>query len=109
MATTADLVRDVMQVCRNGHVITDLLKTCPANGQVYCDRCGADTLSRCPSCDSELPGAVIVPGLTPVGARQPPSFCPVCGEGFPWARLEVAPPSPVLAQVEALLRRLPRV
>jgi hypothetical protein len=40
-------VQDVMQVCRNGHVITGLLRTCPERGLSHCDRCGAPTLDRC--------------------------------------------------------------
>src|SRR5258708_4057366 len=112
MGPTDNLVQDVMQVCRNGHVITDLLRSSPGNSLAHCDRCGAATLDRCPTCGGELPGAVIVPGLTPVGARQPPLFCPNCGAAFPWARRAAqpaAPPSTALARLEAMLRRLPRV
>src|SRR5439155_22287511 len=109
MAITTELTQDVMQVCRNGHVITDLLRSCPANGLAHCDRCGEATLDRCPNCGQELPGAVLLPGLTPVGARQPPLFCSVCGAAFPWVRPDAAPSSTALAQLEALLRRVPRV
>src|SRR6266545_3402472 len=33
--------QDVLQVCRNGHVITDRLRTCPEQALGHCDRCGA--------------------------------------------------------------------
>src|SRR5438874_339984 len=110
MANADDLVQDVMQVCRNGHVITDLLRSSPGSGLAHCDRCGAATLDRCPTCGRGLPGAFIVPGLQPVGARRPPLYCPACGAAFPWAREPRPAGAPTaLARLEALLRRLPRV
>ena len=38
--------QDAMQVCRNGHVITDLLRTCPERARTHSDRCGAATMDR---------------------------------------------------------------
>ncbi len=103
-------LQDVMQVCRNGHVITDLLHTYPDRGLSHCDRCGAATLDRCATCGLEIPGAVHVPGLIPVGRSQPPEFCSACGAPFPWSRkAELGMPSNSLASLERLLRRLPRV
>jgi hypothetical protein len=108
MATTPDTtVRDVMLVCRSGHVITERLRTVPESGAERCDRCGAATLDRCPTCGHVLPGAMLLPGLLPVGRPRPPAFCSVCGAAFPWTRRPVAPAPPVAA-LEALLRRLPR-
>ena len=103
-------LQDVMQVCRNGHVITDLLHTYPDRGLSHCDRCGASTLDRCTTCGLEIPGAVHVPGLVPVGRSQPPQFCSACGAPFPWSRkAEPGTASDLLASLERLLRRLPRV
>src|SRR5262249_46736961 len=100
--------RDTMQVCRNGHVITDLLRTCPERGLSHCDRCGAPTLDSCPTCGAQLPGAVPVPGLVPVGRVQPPEFCSACGAALPWAERPSQGPAPdPLAVLENLLRRLP--
>jgi hypothetical protein len=103
-------LQDVMQVCRNGHVITDLLNTYPDRGLSHCDRCGAMTLDRCATCGMEIPGAVHVPGLVPVGRSQPPEFCASCGAPFPWGKKrELAPASDPMATLERLLRRLPLV
>jgi hypothetical protein len=97
-----------MQVCRNGHVITDLLRAFPERGLSHCDRCGAATLERCPTCGWELPGAIYVPGLVPIGRLEPPQYCPCCGAAFPWADA-AAPVSDAWSVLENLLRRLPRV
>src|SRR5438128_11679150 len=103
-------LQDVMQVCRNGHVITDLLRTYPDRGLSHCDRCGAATLERCATCGLEIPGAVHVPGLVPVGCAQSPDFCSGCGAPFPWGRkTEPEPPLDPLANLVRLLRRLPQV
>jgi len=100
---------DVMQVCLNGHVITDRLRGFPERGRRHCDRCGALTLSTCQTCGVELPGALPVPGLEPVGTLAAPMACPICGAAFPWAvRPRSAEPADHLTQLEALLRRLPR-
>lgn len=100
--------QDVMQVCQNGHVITDLLNTYPERGASYCDQCGAATLNRCRTCGQEILGAVHVPGLVPIGRQQPPHYCSKCGASFPWAERKTVPGPEPLAVVEHLLRRLPR-
>jgi hypothetical protein len=109
MNPVADDVQDVMQVCRNGHVITDQLRSCPERALSHCDRCGAATLDRCLTCGRELPGAIAVPGLRPVGLRQPPHYCPTCGAAFPWTLRQRPPKKESLVVLETVLRRLPRV
>ena len=101
---------DVMQVCLNGHVITDLLHTFPERALGHCDRCGAGTLNRCRTCGQEIPGAVYVPEAVPIGCRRPPEYCAACGAAFPWAVGRRTPRSPTaIAVLESLLRRLPLV
>jgi hypothetical protein len=109
MDTASGHIRDVMQVCRNGHVITDVLYTYPERGLGHCDRCGAGTLHRCPTCGLVLPGATHVPGMVPVGRLEPPQSCAGCGMAFPWANRTSSEPEPdPVALVETILRRLPR-
>jgi hypothetical protein len=103
-----ETVRDVMQVCLGGHVITDVLASHPEQGLAHCDRCGAPTISRCPTCGDEIPGAAPLAGLMPIGRRPAPAHCPGCGAAFPWAERPVAAPAPeTLSILEMLLRRLP--
>ena len=101
--------QDVMQVCRNGHVVTDLLRAFPDRGLSHCDRCGAQTLDHCQTCGQELPGAMHVPGLVPVGCLEPPLYCSDCGAAFPWAVSAPAPAAEAWPVLENLLRRLPQV
>ena len=96
-----------MLVCRHGHVVTDRLRTSPERGLSHCDRCGAATLSSCPTCGQDLPGATIIPGMSLVGVRTPPEHCPACGAAFPWAGLGCAAPGlvAVLVLLGVLLTR----
>jgi hypothetical protein len=103
-----ETVHDVMQVCRNGHVITDRLLSDPASGRHHCDRCGASTLYRCPTCSGELLGANCVPDMVPIGVWPAPHFCLTCGAAFPWVRKPQPTPEPLVI-LEVFLRRLPRV
>ena len=97
---------DVMQVCLNGHVITDRLVNDPESGRTHCDRCGAPTLDHCCTCGRKLAGTVPVPDLVPIGSWQAPRYCATCGAAFPWVRRPHTSPEP-LALLERLLRRLP--
>ena len=98
---------DVMQVCENGHVITDVLLSQPGRGQRHCDRCGAPTLDSCPTCGQQIPGSVPLAGLTTTGYRRAPACCASCGAAFPWSRrVEKSPPRDT-GDLEQFLRRLP--
>jgi hypothetical protein len=109
MHQTDDTTQDVMQVCRNGHVVTDLLRSHPERGLTHCERCGATTLDHCLTCGEELPGALVVPGLQPVGTRKPPCYCAACGAAFPWNKRGRTVVSSEVIVLETLLRRLHRV
>ncbi len=107
MPRATDSLEDTMQVCRNGHVVTDRLRSCPERAATHCDRCGATTIERCETCGRELPGAIRVPGLHPMGLRAAPRYCATCGAAFPWTKLQKPTKRPALAVLENLLRRLP--
>lgn len=108
-STMTTMLRDLMLVCRNGHVITDRLKARPDLRLPRCDRCGSDTLDRCETCCHLLAGANPVPGFEPLGFRGPPKTCTTCGAAFPWAFPNSPPDDELLTKLEHLLRRLPRV
>ena len=75
--------RDVMQVCRSGHVITDLLHTYPERGLSHCDRCGAVTFDRCPTCGRQLPGAPMCPAWCRSASCRRRSIVLSAGPCFP--------------------------
>lgn len=76
---------DVMQVCLNGHKITDSYRSSSELGQPRCDKCGEETIHECPECGSFIRGRYNVPGiadLTP--GPDPKEYCHDCGEPYPW-------------------------
>ena len=75
---------DTMQICLNGHVINDEFLRNPKYNKDYCDRCGKETITRCPNhkCDKPIPGRLFGSSWS----RRAPSFCEHCGEKFPWTR-----------------------
>lgn len=78
--------RDIMQVCLNGHVITERFNTHPEFRENYCTNCGQKTITKCPTCKADIPGdivyddMVILSGFAPVA----PQICKNCGNRFPW-------------------------
>ncbi len=78
---------DVMQVCTNGHMITSTLGSHPENGMSYCDKCGAQTISTCPECNTNIKGESTYENVLVISATAIPipQFCHHCGHPYPWA------------------------
>jgi hypothetical protein len=73
-----------MLVCENGHVITDCLERSTCDDK-FCDKCGAPTISSCPTCGAKIRGDRKDSGIFVVGYVTPaPKYCPECGAPFPW-------------------------
>ena len=109
---------DVLQICRNGHLVTDRLRSCPEDSRPYCDRCGAPTMFACSTCGKDIAGS----GLTLSGRQGPPHACAHCGAIFPWSQraagltpavrtagINAPARSDERFPLETLLRRLPLV
>jgi hypothetical protein len=77
---------DVMQVCRNGHKITDCLKQFPQHAKEHCPECGASTISKCEACHADIQGQYHVPDVFGFSDPQPPTHCAKCGQPFPWVK-----------------------
>lgn len=77
---------DTMQVCRkNGHLITDTYDTYPEHRQSFCDKCGSETIYKCPHCDTKIKGYYHVEGVFSVfGGPGVPLNCHQCGRKYPW-------------------------
>lgn len=76
---------DIMQVCRNGHKITEHYVGYPSTTQDFCDECGESTLNSCENCKNPITGYSFHEGDTfgPM-PMNPPQACKFCGNHFPW-------------------------
>ena len=84
---------DTAQICTNGHVINPCSGSEPESNTKFCDKCGAPTITNCPNCNTTINGYHHTPGFADIGYHYiPPSFCPSCGEPYPWteAKLKAA-------------------
>ncbi|MBY7009425.1 DUF2321 domain-containing protein [Clostridium botulinum] len=75
----------IAQICENGHLITGSIDTSPELSQ---NICGAKTLTKCPNCNKNIKGNYEVEGVAFLGStiHQAPSYCPECGEPYPWTK-----------------------
>ena len=68
-------------ICLNGHVLSSY----DANGQPYCEKCGAGTISNCTYCNKPIHGDYEVPGVVAIGFKYyKPYYCWNCGKPYPW-------------------------
>jgi hypothetical protein len=47
---------DTMQVCENGHIVTDMAVKHPEYRVNRCPKCGAATIMACEKCNVAIPG-----------------------------------------------------
>lgn len=77
------------QVCLNGHLITDSADIYPESHNPYCTRCGAKTITSCPSCSAPIHGdydcGVVVMGSEPTVD----AYCYNCGKPYPWTEVAI--------------------
>ena len=80
---------DVMQVCENGHIITENYNKSPQFRKKYCTTCGAKTIHTCPSCGMNIKGEYHVENVISLlgGRSEPPNICEYCGSDFPWRNI----------------------
>lgn len=79
---------DTLQVCLNGHLITDHFHNNPHDRKDHCSICGEKTTYTCQGCNKEIQGARLmrINGiLCPNYDKTPiPDYCKHCGLAFPW-------------------------
>ena len=71
---------DVMQVCMNGHMITDNLKKHPSHSQEFCKLCGEKTITLCQYCKTAIRGRY----YESIPVKIIPAFCHQCGHKYSW-------------------------
>jgi len=77
---------DTAQVCLNGHVVNDAVRSSPESNQKYCERCGAATITACEKCKQSIPGYYHSDTVVVIGGRtmDAPPHCANCGAPYPW-------------------------
>src|SRR5262249_17929827 len=93
---------DVAQICSNGHVINTTSRKFPEHNQDHCDRCGEQTLTRCPGCTTYIRGYYHVPGVFGGDEYRAPAYCYKCGRPFPWTVTALTAAQELVAESEQL-------
>jgi len=77
---------DVMQVCLNGHRITENYNRFPEFRKNHCTQCGASTITACQNCGKAIKGDYHIEGVIDLisGLTLVPDICENCGKDFPW-------------------------
>ena len=71
-------------ICLNGHVVSKY----QANYQKFCSKCGKETYSKCPECNSPIHGKYEVDGIVDLsGSYNRPDYCYNCGAPYPWTKI----------------------
>ena len=81
---------DFAQICVNGHVINDSVRSMPQFNKKFCDRCGVATITACSNCNAPILGYYYVSGFIGGGHNmEAPSFCRECGQAYPWTKTKI--------------------
>jgi hypothetical protein len=107
---------DVMQVCLNGHQITEYAESQPESRENFCSNCGEKTITACPKCNTNIRGYRHIEGVFHSADSPAPKYCINCGQAFPWQTRAVEHLNDVLkdsalgaGDLEELNRALPDV
>jgi hypothetical protein len=71
---------DVAQICLSGHVRNERYLGSPQFNEDFCATCGRPTITACPACKKQIPGARA--GMH--GFVSATANCTGCGKEFPW-------------------------
>ncbi len=79
---------DVMQVCLNGHKITDHFNSSPENRKDFCGTCGKSTIHKCRHCNADIRGFHYIDGAIVISSSETPipAHCDSCGKPYPWTK-----------------------
>lgn len=93
---------DVAQICVNGHEINSSSVRYPQYNKNFCDKCGAETITKCRQCGENIKGYYHGSGFISLASYQIPSFCDNCGEPYPWTKRRIAAAQDLAREVESL-------
>ena len=89
------------QICLNGHVANSSTKGMPQLNQKFCEKCGAQTITKCQHCNSPIRGADLLSEFGWLGYRAP-NFCIHCGQSFPWTEAKIAAANELAKEFDSL-------
>lgn len=92
----------VGQACLRGHAVTgDRASPFAAK---HCPKCGEETISQCPACNSIIRGDFEVEGVFSLGgyAWDPTAHCHQCGAPYPWTQAKLDAVEELAAAIEEL-------
>ena len=81
---------ETAQVCKNGHVITDVYSESADLAKPFCPVCGQPTITKCEHCGAEIQGRLHVDSVISTRkTERPPAYCFNCGKPFPWTQSHI--------------------
>ena len=85
-------------VCLNGHLITSMVEA--KFGTPFCSECGAETITACPSCRTNLRGSY--QGAMAIGPGEVHPYCFACGKSLPWTQRKLDGVAELASAIEEL-------
>lgn len=92
----------VAQVCMSGHLISGAVDESPEGGKKFCDQCGKSTITKCPSCNSDIQGWASSTSPSYYSNFKPPAFCHNCGKALPWTKERIQAAKELAMQLDGL-------
>ena len=94
---------DTAQICLNGHTVNSNAISSPQLNQKHCAKCGEQTITKCPACNTAIRGYYTPAGSFELyGYYYKPAYCHNCGEAFPWTTSSLKAASELVDELEAL-------
>lgn len=90
------------EVCLNGHYTTDSIERYPEMCSKHCPKCGAETVTQCPNCSTNIRGDYFVPGIVVATNYHPPNYCHNCGNPLPWTQQKISAAQELVDEIEEL-------
>ena len=91
---------DVAQICVNGHEINSSSVKYPQYNKKFCDKCGAETITKCRQCGENIKG--YYHSFVSLAPYRIPSFCDNCGKSYPWTKSKIIAAQELAKEVEGL-------
>lgn len=90
------------QVCLNGHMINDRADSTPSFNQNFCSKCGAQTITTCPSCNFPIHGDYTCDGVICFSETPVEAYCYNCGSPYPWTKTALETAEAIIHEDELL-------